>query len=93
MKANNEIKKINGIKKACSEINNNKNLNRSIMYNARTGEVFVDCFADENSWNEYHDSDIVRISKIREGMWNNYVHTSMAQIKVLINCHVTYEIA
>lgn len=85
------MRKIKGLKKACGEMNNNKNLNRTVMYDRGTGEVWIDVFADQNSWNEYHDKNIISVMSKREGMWNNYEHTSMAEIREAIERRVVEE--
>lgn len=47
--------KITGIKKAMSDYNNNhKRLHCYFMCDTLTGEVWVDMFPDENSYNNYN---------------------------------------
>ena len=82
--------KIKGIKKACSEMNNNKTLNRKVMYDQETGEVWVDTFVDENSYNQYSSGSIVRVLKKREGMWNKYEHTTMEEIRNAVEAVCSY---
>lgn len=33
----------------------------NIMLDRSTGEVWADCFINENAWIEYHDSDIISL--------------------------------
>lgn len=63
--------KITGIKKAIGQFNSWHNQDRrycaNIMLDMSTGEVWTDCFIDRSSWIEYHDSNIISLSRyIRE---------------------------
>lgn len=63
--------KITGIKKALRERKNWLSQDRfrvtTIMLDKSTGEVWVDCFIDCNTWGEYHSNDIISLSRyIRE---------------------------
>jgi len=57
--------KIKGIKNAVSEINNNRQLCHNVVTDGV--RVWVDSFADQNSWNSYIDKSVRCI-----GSWINY---------------------
>lgn len=58
--------KITGIKKAIGEykrwISEDYRRTGNFMLNVITGEVWVDCFVDVNSWKEYNDENIISLS-------------------------------
>jgi hypothetical protein len=53
------------LERACDVINNSTNLARRVMFDMSDGSVWVDVFASLNSWNEYHDSDIIEVCSLR----------------------------
>ena len=59
--------KITGIKKAIGEYKNwlaqDWRRTANIMLDKSTGEIWTDCFLDCNSWNEYHNKNIISLSK------------------------------
>jgi hypothetical protein len=76
--------KITGVKKACTEINNNRRLYNRVMYDTGDGTVWVDSFPSCNSWNEYRSGTIHNVGNIPEGIWDNYAHVSMAEIHEMV---------
>jgi hypothetical protein len=78
------MKKIKGLKKACSEINNNRNLYNRVMFDMGDKTVWIDSFPSSNSWNDYHDKNIINAGNVPEGIWDGYAHVSMSQIQDMI---------
>lgn len=62
-----KVIKITGIKKAVGEykdwLSRDNRHTATIMLDKGTGDVWTDCFIDCNSWKEYHDSDIISLSR------------------------------
>jgi hypothetical protein len=79
-----ETKKIKGLRKACSEINQNRGLHYKVMYNVVTREVWVDGFVDCNGWCEYADENVKNVGQIPQGIWDDYRHIYQAEIAEMI---------
>ncbi|MDR2793568.1 MAG: hypothetical protein LBB61_07875 [Treponema sp.] len=64
--------KIEGLGKTIEEINDYNNLARRVMFDISDASIWVDVFASLNSWNEYHDSDIIEVwnSRPDEASWD-----------------------
>ena len=75
------MNKIKGIKTAVGIINNNRNLNHNIITDGVT--VWVDAFADTNSWHDYHYKTIKCIGKWRAYPFCND-NIKMADIQEMI---------
>jgi hypothetical protein len=56
--------KVKGLKKACGDLNGYRKFTRHVMYDKSDNTVWVDVFYDCNSWNEYHDHDIICVMRI-----------------------------
>jgi hypothetical protein len=71
VKINNKWVKITGAKQAIGEYNNWINRNwrytANIMFDKSNGKIWTDTFIDKNTWNCYHDNDVISLSHyIRE---------------------------
>jgi hypothetical protein len=75
------MKKIKGLKKVVGEINDNRSSFCVVMLDTQNDELWMDCFADGNSRNEYRNPSIKFITRIPSGIFDNYRHITMAEIR------------
>lgn len=76
MKINKHGLVINGLKAAAGKTENEKpysNWHYMVFYDTSNGDVWTDAIYGRNSWNEYRDSDIVRIMDTQQ-------HVTMQEI-------------
>ena len=77
----NKMKKIKGLKKVVGEINANRDLFCTVLLDSKTNELWCDGFPSGNSWNEYRNPSIKFITRIPSGIFDNYRHITMAEIR------------